>query len=73
MANLPFEAMAARYKLAGGSIRGAALTAAHRAAADGRSQVDLVDVLAGVKEEYQKLGQPGDPGMFDPAQLGTGG
>jgi len=48
--------LAARFRLTGGAIRNAALTAAYRAAAADRT-ITLADVLHGVRREFEKLGK----------------
>ncbi|TYB44074.1 ATP-binding protein [Actinomadura chibensis] len=52
---------AREFELAGGAIRGAAVTAGYLAAAAGRP-VAMADLLAGARREYRKLGRllPGD-------------
>ncbi len=56
--SIPLRLIAERYKLSGGAIKNAAITAAYAAAAEGRTQVCLEDILQGIKEEYQKIGRP---------------
>jgi hypothetical protein len=48
--------LASRFRMTGGAIRNAALTAAYRAAAADRA-IALADVLHGVRREFQKLGK----------------
>jgi hypothetical protein len=47
---------AARFELAGGSIRACAITAAYLAAEAGRP-VRMADLIAAVRREYRKLGR----------------
>jgi hypothetical protein len=55
--------LAARFRITGGAIRNAALTAAFRAAAAGRT-IALADVLHGVQRELEKVGK-----TLTPAEL----
>ena len=54
--DIDLEFCAARFELAGGSIRACAVTAAYLAAADGRA-VTMADLVAAVRQEYVKLGR----------------
>ncbi len=55
--------LAARFRMTGGAIRNAALTAAYRAAAADRA-IALADVRHGVRREFEKLGK-----ALTPAEL----
>ncbi len=61
--DVDFGFLAERFKLAGGSIRTAALTAAF-SAADRGEPVGMLHAVHGVKREYQKLGRIVTPGEF---------
>ena len=54
--DLNFAMMAARFKLAGGSIRNIIVSAAYFAAADGGS-VTMSHLMHGTRREYQKMGR----------------
>jgi hypothetical protein len=55
---LDYAALAARYRLAGGGIRSAALYAAHLAAEDGDgAMIRTAHVLEGIHREFQKQGK----------------
>jgi hypothetical protein len=60
---IDFGFLAERFKLAGGSIRTAALTAAFLAA-DLGTEVSMVHVVHGVRREYHKIGRIVAPGEF---------
>lgn len=53
--NTDFAYLAAKYRLAGGNIRNIALFAAFRAAEQGK-QIEIGEILEGVRREYQKFG-----------------
>lgn len=63
MGDIDFNFLAEKFKLAGGSIRTAALTAAF-SAADLDTPVGMVHAIHGVRREYQKLGRIVTPGEF---------
>jgi AAA+ superfamily predicted ATPase len=52
-----FEFLARQYKLAGGSIRNAALSAAFLAAGDGSDEVNMGHVVRAVRREIEKSGR----------------
>ncbi|RLC80350.1 MAG: ATP-binding protein, partial [Chloroflexi bacterium] len=54
--DLNFEAMAQRFKLAGGNIRNIIVSAAYLAAADG-GEVTMKHLLHGTRRELQKMGR----------------
>jgi AAA+ superfamily predicted ATPase len=56
LGDLDVDGLAARFRIAGGSIRSAALTAAFAAAEEG-APVEMRHVLHGLRREYQKLGR----------------
>ncbi|MEU7164055.1 ATP-binding protein [Streptomyces morookaense] len=57
--------LASAFDLSGGAIRCCAVTAAYRAADDGRP-VAMADLLVAVREEYAKLGRYVDESAFPP-------
>ena len=56
LADLDVDFLARQFKLTGGDIRNAAISAAFAAAADG-GRVTMTHVIRGIKREYQKLGR----------------
>lgn len=63
LGEIDFAFLAERFKLSGGSIRTAALSAAF-AAADAEQPVSMIHAMHGVRREYQKLGRIVTPGEF---------
>jgi hypothetical protein len=57
--------LARQFELAGGSIKGAALSAAVLAAADGQT-IEMHHVALAVAREYQKMGKLPSQGEFGP-------
>jgi len=50
--------IADRFSITGGSIRNIAVEASYRALANGRTKLELRDVIDAIAREYQKLGKP---------------
>jgi hypothetical protein len=68
--DVEWEELAERFKLSGGSIRNALVTAAFLAARDGRP-VGMAHLLRGVRREFQKLGKLIDEDEFAPLRAGA--
>ena len=62
--DIDFDLLAAKFEIAGGSIRNVATTAAFIAAANG-SKITMQAVVTGLAREYRKLGR-----LFSPTDLG---
>jgi hypothetical protein len=63
--DIDFEFLAAKFKIAGGNIKNAALTAAFRAAEEGNS-IRMKHLILSMKREYQKLGKICEKTEFEP-------
>ncbi|MCL4855210.1 MAG: hypothetical protein KJZ78_27925, partial [Bryobacteraceae bacterium] len=64
-----FDFLASRFKLSGGNIRNAALSAAFLAAEEGGT-IAMRHLLRGVEREYQKMGKPLGRDQFQPYSIG---
>ena len=56
-ADVKLSEFAAAYKIAGGNIRNAVVTAVYEAAANDSKKIDKAGLLRGVEREYQKMGK----------------
>ena len=65
LGDVDFDFLAARFKIAGGSIKKASLYAAFLAA-DAGTEIDMRAVAVGLAREYQKLGRLRTPEDFGP-------